>query len=86
MNNLDKKIALVLEIQELSIWITNNSKTDVFVDYSGHVNGLSIRIMLNGWKQEYTEPDYSKTLYLDRNSVKEFQETIDHLKAIKEEI
>ena len=81
----DKKIAQVLEILELAIDITNNTKADVFVDYSGHINGLSVKVLLEGWKPEYEKLDFNKILYLDRDNVNELQEIIDYLKAIKEE-
>lgn len=85
MNDLDKKIALVLAIQELSIRITNNSNADVFCDYSGHTNGLSIRICLNGWKHENPKFDFTKIIYLDCDCVKALEEVLDYLKSIKED-
>jgi hypothetical protein len=86
MNNLNKKIALVGQIQELSIRITNNSDVDAFCSYSGHTNGLSVTVMLDGWKPENPTIDYSKIIYLDRASVKELEDIIDYLKLIEEEI
>lgn len=86
MNDLNKKIALVLEIQELSIRITNSSDVDVFCSYSGHTNGLSISVMLEGWKPENPTIDYNKIIYLDRVSVKTMQEIIEYLRLIEEEI
>ena len=86
MNDLNKKIALVLEIQELSIRITNNSDVDIFCSYSGHTNGLSISVMLEGWKPENPTIDYNKIIYLDRVSVKTMQEIIEYLRLIEEEI
>jgi hypothetical protein len=86
MNDLNKKIALVLEIQELSIRITNSSDVDVFCSYSGHTNGLSISVMLEGWKSEDPTTDYSKIIYLDRASVKTLQEIIEYLRIIEKEV
>jgi hypothetical protein len=86
MINLDKKIALVLEIQALSIRITNNSEADVFCDYSGHTNGLSVRVILAGWKAENTYIDYHKIIYLDRCNEQNLEEVIKYLRLIKEEI
>ena len=83
MNNIDKKIALVLAIQELSIRITNNSNADVFCDYSGHTNGLSIRVCLDGWQHDNPKFDFTKIIYLDRNNVKELEEVLGYLKSIK---
>ena len=85
MNNLDKKIALVNAITELSIKITQTTKADVFCDYSGHVNGLTVRVMLNGWQPDYIEPNYSKIIYLDRCKVNDLEEIVDYLQYIKEE-
>ena len=82
----NKKIALVLEIQELSIRITNKSDVDVFCSYSGHTNGLSVSVMLEGWKSENPTIDYSKIIYLDRSSVKTMQEIIDYLKLVEGEL
>lgn len=81
----DKKIEQVREILTLAIDITNNTEADVFVDYSGHINGLSVRVFLKGWKPEYDKYDFNKILYLDRDNVNELQEIIDYLKEIKEE-
>lgn len=81
MSDLDKKITLVAEILKLSIEITNNSDADVFCDYSGHVNGLTVRVLLNGWTPDYTEPDYYKSIYLERTTVNELEEVINYLKG-----
>ena len=86
MINLDKKIALVLEIQELSIRITNSSDVDVFCSYSGHTNGLTVYVMLDGWKAENPTTDYNKIIYLDRVSVNTLQEVVDYLRFIEGEI
>ena len=85
MDNIDKKIALVTAITELAIDITNNTEADVFVDYSGHVNSLYVKVFLKGWTPEYLKHDLYKILYLERDNVNELQEIIDYLKAIKEE-
>jgi hypothetical protein len=81
-----KKIALVRSILELSIEITNSSVVDVFVDYSGHVNCLTVKVYLDGWSPERLQNDYYKILYLDRDNVNELTKIIDYLKLIKEEI
>jgi hypothetical protein len=86
MNNLDKKIDLVRSILSLAIDITNNSDVDVFCDYSGHTNGLSVRVILAGWKAENTYIDYHKIIYLDRCNEQNLEEVIKYLKLIKEEI
>ena len=82
----NKKIDLVRSILSLSINITNNSNVDVFCDYSGHTNGLSIRVLLNGWKAESTHIDYHKIIYLDRCKEQTLEEIIDYLKLLEGEI
>ena len=37
--------------------ISQRTKADVFIDYSGHVNYMGYQIYKDGWK-EYGEPDY----------------------------
>lgn len=83
---LQNKIDLVLEILSLSIDITNNSDVDVFCDYSGHTNGLSIRVILDGWKADSTHIDYHKIVYLERCNEQILEEIIKYLELIKEEI
>lgn len=85
MNNMDKKIELVSAITALSIEITNNSKIDVFAEYSGHVNSISVKVLLEGWEPEYKQFDFNKILYLDRCKVNDLQEIIDYLKELKGE-
>lgn len=86
MNNLDKKIALVTAITELSIKISTTSIIDIFVDFSSHVKGLRIKVILDGWNPEELKTDYEKTIYLDwKNSETELQKVLDYLKTIKEE-
>ncbi len=86
MNNLDKKIDLVRSILSLAIDITNKSDVDVFCDYSGHTNGLSVRVILDGWKAENTYIDYHKIVYLDRCTEQNLEEVIKYLRLIEEEI
>lgn len=86
MNNLDKKIALVTAITELSIEISIKTPIDIFVDYYAHVNGLSIRILKNGWNAETYNPDFNKTVYLDwENAEEELEKLLEYLQNLKEE-
>lgn len=89
MNDLEKKISLATEILSLSIEISTNSIIDIFVDYSSHTKGMSIKIIKQGWTQNTSPNDYdiSKNFYLDmNNSINELQEALDCLKKIKEEL
>lgn len=86
MNNLNKKIALVTAITELSIEISTTSIIDIFVDFSSHVKGLRIKVILDGWNPEELKTDYEKTIYLDwPGSEEKLNEVLDYLKTIKEE-
>lgn len=89
MNNINKKIDQVTQILGLSVEISTTSIIDIFVDYSSHVKGLSIRVILNGWGNDTTYNDYdlNKMIYLDfEDSEQKLQEVIDYLRKIKEEL
>ena len=60
---MNKKMQLVLDIMRLGVEITKNTKTDVFVEYIGHVDQLSVRIYEDGW--ENSKEHYSKDIYLN---------------------
>lgn len=86
MDNLEKKIALVNAITELSIKISTNTSIDIFVEYSSHTTGLSIRVMKDGWNADNPVTDYKRTVYLNwDNSEEELQEVIEYLETLKEE-
>jgi hypothetical protein len=46
MSSVIKK--LIGEIIELAIEVTNQTKHDVFVNYSGHVNSINVNYHVNG--------------------------------------
>jgi hypothetical protein len=86
MNNPDKKIALVNAITELSIKISSFNIIDIFVEYSSHTTGLSIRVMKDGWNADNPVTDYMRTVYLDwDNSENDLQEVLEYLETLKEE-
>lgn len=85
MNNLNKKLELARQILTQAIELSTTTIIDVFVDFSSHTKGLTVRVMLEGWKEE-TTTDYSKTIYIDwPNSEKDLQEVIDYLEKLKED-
>lgn len=85
--NLNKKIALIRDILELSIEITSISDIDIFCDFSSHVKSFTVKIILNGWDNEGYETDLYKHIYLEwGNSESELQKVLDYLRLIKEEI
>lgn len=48
----------VFEIFDLAMKITNKTCHTVFVDYSGHINHISVRVFEGGWGEE-KDPDMS---------------------------
>lgn len=83
MNSLDKNIELVRQILTQAIKLSTSTIIDVFVDFASHTKGLSVRVILEGWKEESTT-DYSKTIYIDwPNSEKDLQEVLNYLETLK---
>lgn len=58
------KYQLIGEIVALGAIINNNTRNHVFIDFQGHVESLSIRIFLDGWKQR-RDADIEERLYAD---------------------
>lgn len=61
---------LIFQIIEKAIEVTNTTKADAFVNYSGHVNCFSIDIHTFGWSTNHLA-DYSKSIYLNKVTEKE---------------
>ena len=78
------KMQLVLDIMRLSVEISKNTKTDVFVSYAGHVDQLSVRIYEDGWG-EGKEP-YSKDIYLNTEAYRTEEYIIETLEEIYAEL
>lgn len=75
---IEKIICLGVEISFLKIH-------DVFVDYSGHVNLIDVRIYLGGWRNN-ENADLIYRAYLDSESGIKMLDTITKkLKELKEE-
>ncbi len=56
---MDKIMKLVLDIMRLGVEISKNTKADVFVNYSGHVDSLDIWFFYSGWS-DGRSGDYKK--------------------------
>ena len=85
MNSLEKRISQVNAILDLSIEISSTNIIDIFVEYSSHTKGLSIRVMKEGWSEEPTT-DLNRTIYIDwPGSEEKLNEVIEYLEEIKEE-
>ena len=83
---INKNIALVTAITELSIEISSSTIIDIFVEYSSHTKGFNIRIMKEGWNEQPTT-DLNKTIYIDwPGSEEELNKVLDYLRKIKEEL
>lgn len=81
---MDKKMQLVLDIMRLGVEISKSTETDVFVDYSGHVDSLDIRVFYSGWS-DGRSPDYTKCVYLNTKYRTE-KDIIETLKEIYAEL
>lgn len=72
---------LILKIIKNSLEINSREKNTAFINYSGHVNELDIRIHKKGWK-EYQDADYSKDVYMNNRTSEQIQEEL--LEILKE--
>ena len=81
---MNKKMQLVLDIMQLGVEISQNTTTDVFVEYSGHVDSLSVRIYDDGW--EVGKEHYSRNVYLDIKLNRSEEDIIETLEEIYAEL
>lgn len=82
---MDKKMQLVLDIMQLGVEISKNTKTDVFVDYSGHVDLLNVRIYADGWEKDEKFYFY-KNIYLNITDHRTEEDIIETLEEIYAEL
>ena len=75
---------LVLDIMQLGVEISQNTTTDVFVEYIGHVDQLSVRIYKGGW--EKGKEHYSKDIYLNTKAYQTEEYIIETLEEIHAEL
>ena len=88
---MNKKMQLVLDIMKLGVEISQNTTTDVFVNYIGHVDQLDIMIFHGGWEKD--KEHYSRNVYLDiklgrseEDIIKSLEEIYAELSKYKEEL
>ena len=81
---MNKKMQLVLDIMRLGVEISQNTTTDVFVEYSGHVDQLSIRIYEDGWGKD--KEHYSRDVYLDVAKYRTEEDITETLEEIYAEL
>ena len=82
---MDKKMQLVLDIMQLAVEISKNTKADVFVNYSGHVDCFDVRIYDCGWT-EGCVCDYRNSIYLDTNDYRTEETIIEILNEMYAEL
>jgi hypothetical protein len=84
MSSVIKK--LIGEIIELAIEVTNQTKHDVFVNYSGHVNSINVNYHVNGYYSGAPQT-YIVDLYidLDENKISKLKQAKRKLKKLLEE-
>lgn len=82
-------IKLISNIQELAILVSNFTVHDVFVNYLGHVNKISVTAILDGYKKdvEFTNTVFIDA-YLDReinivNKLKETEKALSELLEVE---
>lgn len=71
---MNKKISsdvakVVGDIMVLGVKISNETDADVFVNFSGHVNEISVQIHTRGWKDS-SHPTLSDSCYLEKTHIK----------------
>ena len=75
---------LILEIMKTALEKSSSKKNTIWVEFSGHVNWLDIRVCTEGYDNN-ENPDWSKTLYLYEHKAKEeLQENLDYLKGLED--
>lgn len=84
---MNKKMQLVLDIMKLGVEISKNTTTDVFVEYSGHVDLLCVRICAGGWEKSKDEESYFyKNIYLNANGYRTEEDIVEVLEEIYAEL
>ena len=68
----------------LGIEISENTKTDVFVRYSGHVDQLDIMVFHGGWGRD--KEYYSRDVYLNETEHRTEEDIIKSLEKIYAEL
>ena len=84
MNN-EKKLDLVQRILKQAVEISSNSIIDVFIDFSSHVQLLTVKVYLEGWNPESNE-DYRKDIWFNIYSEKTCLEQLEEITKYLEEV
>ena len=81
---MNKIMKLVLDIMQLGVEISQNTTTDVFVEYCGHVDCLYVRIYESGWEED--KEHYRKDIYLNTKAYQTEEYIIETLEEIYAEL
>ena len=81
---MNKIMKLVLDIMRLGVEISQNTTTDVFVEYSGHVDSLDIMIFHGGWEKD--KEHYSRNVCLNETEHRTEEDIIKSLEEIYAEL
>ncbi len=80
------KADIIGEITSLAVHISETQQPDIFVEYSGHVDTVKIRIYSKGWEPSGIDnecnPDIELRIWLDDNKTK----VVDLLDDIKQQL
>lgn len=76
---------IILEIMKIALEKNKRTKNCIFIDFSGHVNKLSIQVYKNGWK-EMADADYQKDIFMDiyDNALERLKEILNYLKELED--
>lgn len=69
---------LILKIVNKAMLVSNNTKADVFVNYSSHINNLTVFYYIDGWDKD-EDFNYYEEIYIDKQTR---EETIAKLRNI----
>lgn len=80
----------VLEIMALALEFNcseaesdnTNKKPAFFVDYTGHVNYLTVKVYKNGWGKDVESDMYEMLLIHDRMDEKKLDDIIEYMKEV----
>lgn len=82
----EEKMELVKEIINKAMTINETTKTNVFVNYFGHIDGLDIYTYKNGWNKD-KEMDYNRSnIYIKESEYREKELIIRDLKDISNKL
>lgn len=78
---------LILEIMKTALEKNQENKNTIFIDYSGHVQALSIKVYLNGWKED-NNANYTKDLFMcnysEKENIEELSKILEFLKGLED--